>query len=290
MGVRTTTQAVLLVLAIGAGALVVQTKQADDFRFAILGDRTGEAVPGVYREAWKEANGDRPDFIINVGDTVQGGNDRTVDSEWQAAKKLVGAYSHRYRIFFTPGNHDVWSDSSARAYQKYTGRPLHYSFDYGQAHFTILDNSRTESLPDEELIFLRRDLEAHKGQPLKFVFFHRPSWIIPVVLKNPEFPLHRLALQYGVRYVICGHIHAMLAFELDGVSYLSMASSGGHLRDPKTYEQGWFFQHTLVTVRGSKADVVIKELNSPFGQAKVSKPEDWSATGCNIRALAEAAK
>lgn len=139
------------------------------FQFAILGDRTGETVAGVYQEAWRETAAERPAFVVNVGDTIQGGNDATVNAEWRSAWRLLLPY-RRYRVFFTPGNHDVWSAASAEAYEKYTKHPLHYSFDYREAHFTVLDNSRSDDMPASELEFLRNDLEAHKGQRLKFIF------------------------------------------------------------------------------------------------------------------------
>jgi hypothetical protein len=161
-------------------------------------------------------------------------------------------------------------------YERYSRRPLHYSFNYIQAHFTILNNSETDSLTPDELEYLKRDLQANAGQPLKFVFFHRPSWILQAVLKNPNFPLHQIAVEYGVQYVVCGHLHEMLHFQVGPVTYLSMASSGGHLREPKTYETGWFFQHTLVTVHGNSVDFAIKELKPPFGKARISGLEDWS--------------
>ncbi len=116
---------------------------------------------------------------------------------------------------------------------------------------------------------------------IKFVFMHRPSWIVQVVLANPEFPLHQLAKRYGAKYVIAGHIHQMLHFELEDVMYLSMASSGGHLRGTKEYKNGWFFQHTIVTVRDAAADFEIKEVGPPFGQSRVSKPTDWGPAGLN---------
>jgi len=52
--------------------------------------------------------------------------------------------------------------------------------------------------------------------------------------------------------VIAGHIHQMLHFDLDSVMYLSIASSGGHLREDKAYDHGWFFQHTVAHVRANK--------------------------------------
>ena len=79
----------------------------------------------------------------------------------------------------------------------------------------------------------------------------------------------------------------MLHFELDGVTYLSLASSGGHLREPRTYDRGWFFQHTLVTVHGEAADFAIKELSPPFGQSRITTLGDWGATGLKKNGEAE---
>jgi predicted phosphodiesterase len=269
--------ALVVLLALG-GAGIAAFKPADDFAFAILGDRTGEEVEGVYEEAWRETNLERPAFVVTVGDTIQGGSDRRVETEWEEAEAVLGPY-RRYKILFTPGNHDVWSAASARAFVAHSKRPLHYGFDFKQVHITVLDNSRTDDLSTEEIEFLKKDLAAHDKQPVKFIVSHRPSWILQVVLGNPAFPLHQLAARYHVKYVIAGHIHQMLRFELDGVTYLSMASSGGHLRENKTYERGWFFQHTLARVRGNQVDLEIKELERPYGNRRVTRPGDWGAAG-----------
>ncbi len=263
-------------LIIGGG--IKAWSATDEFDFAILGDRTGEAVDGVYEEAWREADIGHPAFVITVGDTIQGGNERTMEREWEEAESIFAPY-RRYKILLTPGNHDVWSTASARAYVTYSKRPLHYGFDYRQVHITVLDNSRADEFSSEELAFLKQDLAAHERQPVKFVFSHRPAWILQAVLGNPAFPLHQLATRYGVKWVIAGHIHQMLRFELDGVTYLSMASSGGHLREDKSYERGWFFQHTVAHVQGNKVSLEIEELRKSFGKGRVSAPGDWGAAG-----------
>ena len=54
---------------------------------------------------------------------------------------------------------------------------------------------------------------------------------------------------------------------VDGVMYLSMASSGGHLREDKSYDHGWFFQHTLAHVRGDQVSFEIKELQKKIEEA-----------------------
>lgn len=245
-----------------------------DFRFAILGDRTGETQPGVYEQVWKEAAAAHPAFVITVGDTIQGLDDASADREWREVKRILAPY--RMPVYLTPGNHDIWSNLSERLFEKYSGHQVHYSFDYAQAHFTILDNSRDDDFSPAELAWLEADLRAHKAQPLKFVFSHRPSWLIRVLLRNPQDPVHRLAKQYGVQYVISGHVHRMIHAAFEGVEYLSMPSAGGHLRGTGKYEDGWFFAHALVDVDASGAHFQIKEIEPA---ARITTPDDWGASG-----------
>jgi Icc protein len=250
----------------------------DSFRFVILGDRTGETQPGVYERVWKQAAAEVPAFVLSVGDTIQGLNDETAETEWRQTQQILAPF-RRFPLYLAAGNHDIWSEYSERLFQKYAKHPPHYSFDYEQAHFTVLDNSRSEELSADELTFLEGDLQAHAAEPVKFIVSHRPSWLIGVMLGNREFPLHQAAKKYGVRYVIAGHVHQMLHIDLDGVTYLSVASSGGHLRASKKYEDGWFFGLTVVEVRGKEASFQIKELGPPYGRARVTTPKDWGNSG-----------
>ena len=275
---------ILLVLCSAAANPATQGSN-DSFHFEILGDRTGSTVPGVFEEAWKEADATQPAFILSVGDSIEGGNDQTAEAEWLQFERIVGA-RHHYQILLAPGNHDIWSAKSETLFVKHARRPHHYGFDYRQVHFTILDNSRGTDGPSaqfspEELDFLKKDLAAHAGAKVKFVISHRPSWLFPVLVGNAQVPFHQIIKQYGVKYVVAGHIHQMLHFELDGVTYLDLASSGGHLRDTKQYERGWFFAHTFVSIEGDSARFTIRELSAPFGKGRVTQPADWGSAGLN---------
>jgi Icc protein len=237
-----------------------------DFRFAILGDRTGRAQAGVYEQVWREIDAERPDFVVNVGDTIEGGNDATVESEWDGLRPLFQRYS-RYPLYFTPGNHDIWSPKSRRVYERETGRPPHYGFDYGGAHFTVLDNSQSDELTAGELDFLEKDLAGSAARNPKFVFFHQPSWLIPVLVQNPDTRLHRIASKYGVTHIVSGHVHKFGRFEMDGIVYLLVGSSGARLRGA-SFEDGWFYHHVLATVRGGEVVLEVKETGRPFGQGR----------------------
>ncbi len=276
----------LVVLAAAAVAATKATPDSNDaFHFEILGDRTGGTVPGVFEEAWKEADATEPAFILTVGDSIEGGNDQTAEAEWLQFGRIV-ALKHHYQLFLTPGNHDIWSAKSETLFVKYARRPHHYGFDYHQAHFTVLDNSQGADGPNaqfsiDELDFLKKDLAAHESAKVKFVISHRPSWLFPVLVGNTQVPFHQIMKQQGVKYVIAGHIHQMLHFELDGVTYLDIASSGGHLRDTKQYERGWFFAHTFVSIEGDSAHFSIRELPAPFGKSRITQPGDWGSAGLN---------
>jgi Icc protein len=246
---------------------------SESFHFVIVGDRTGEAQPGVYEQVWKAIASENPAFVVSVGDTIQGLKDATAETEWRQARQILAPYQ-RLPLYLAPGNHDIWSPASEMLFSKYAHHPPHYSFDSGQAHFTILDNSRSDQLPEAELAFLEQDLKAHAGQPLKFIISHRPSWILKVVLRDPNFPLHQLARKYGVQYVIAGHVHEMLHYTLDGVEYVSVPSAGGHLRASGRYEDGWFFGYTSVDVARSNVAFHIHELHG-----RTTTLSDWSTAG-----------
>ena len=238
---------------------------SNDFRFSILGDRTGEAQPGVYEQVWKEVDRLHPDFVINVGDVIQGGNDATMDQEWRSVQAVWQRY--RYPLYFTPGNHDVWSTGSAKTYEKVTGRPLSYAFDYQGAHFTVLDNSRTDNLSDDQMKFLEQDLAAHRDRNPKFVFFHRPNvWLIPLKFQS-DFPLHHVLREYHVTAVFSGHTHQFVHLEKDGIEYVCVGSSGGHLRGTG-FAAGWFYQHVFAVIKGSGVDLTVKEIDPPLGEGR----------------------
>ncbi|HTA45267.1 MAG TPA: metallophosphoesterase [Bryobacteraceae bacterium] len=245
----------------------------DTFRFVILGDRTGETEDHIYEQIWAEATKTNPAFVVAVGDTIQGLNDTTAETEWRQAEEILALY-HRFPLYLAPGNHDVWDEPSVQLFEKHAGHPLHYSVDYGPAHFTILDNSRSDQFSAGELSFLEQDLKTHASQPLKFIVSHRPSWILSAAARNTDFPLHQIARKYGVRYVIAGHLHELLHFNLEGIDYLSMPSSGGHLRGSAKYEDGWFFGYATADVHENTVDFAIHELDG-----RNTLINDWGPQG-----------
>ncbi|MBM3748481.1 MAG: hypothetical protein FJW34_22100 [Acidobacteria bacterium] len=273
--------ALLAVLAL-LTALAAGPRPQNSFHFSILGDRTGAAQPEVYERVWREIALLGPSFVINVGDTIQGGNDDQAAWQWAEVARVWERHKH-FPLYLVPGNHDIWSDASRRLFQKVAGRPPQYSFDYQNAHFTVLDNSRTRELTEEHLRFLEADLQRHRDRAPKFVFFHVPNWLVFLKLGSGEFPLHQLCRKYGVNYVVSGHGHVLTRLERDGVVYLEVGSSGAGSRpraeSAEYFRRGHFYHHVWVWVRGGKAQFTVKELDGRFGQGRMFSAEAWGPDG-----------
>jgi 3',5'-cyclic AMP phosphodiesterase CpdA len=240
--------------------LAICAAPADSFHFVLLGDRTGEVQPGIFERVWKELAASQPAFVLSTGDTIQGLNDATAEAEWREARRIVEPY-RRIPLYLAPGNHDIWSEASERLFRRYAEHPPHYSFDFGGAHFTVLDNSRSDAWPAGELAWLENDLRERPPEQLKFVLSHRPSWLLDAALGNTSAPLHVMAKRYGVCCVIAGHVHQLIHANLEGITYLSLPSAGGHLRLSGKYEDGWFFGWTGVDVRGKEVQFQVHALD-----------------------------
>ena len=180
----------------------------------------------------------------------------------------------RGRMYFTPGNHDIWSEASRRIYERQTGHPAFYSFNFQNAHFTVLDNSTAGDLSlildDPQMQFLARDLAENRNRDPKFVFFHKPFWLIPVKFQSSQFSFHQLIKKFGLQYVVSGHGHQYVGEMLDGIAYLEAPSSGGKLKG-QGFAQGWFYGHVSVTVKGSSVGITVKETGEPLGRGRSIK-------------------
>jgi len=275
----------LIVLCLFGAALTVRAvpEPRNDFHLAFLGDRTGGAEPQVYGRVWREIELMHPDFVINVGDTIEGGkDDGTVERQWSQFQSIWKRYKH-YPLYFTAGNHDIWSPLSEKLYVRETRFQPNYSFNYQDTHFTVLDNSRTEALAEEQLRFLEEDLKANQNRSPKFVIFHRPYWIETLKARGTDFALHRIAKKYGVGYVISGHGHRFVRMESDGIVYMEVGSSGGTMKgkfvNGEGFAQGCFYHWVWCRVEGSKVALTVKEIDGPLGQGRMFRAEDWDEKG-----------
>ena len=112
----------------------------DNFQFAIIGDRTGGAnVQGTFALAMDQLNLLQPEFVINVGDLIEGYADdkKELDAMWDEAEEVTGKLQMPF--FYTRGNHDVSFPGGKEAWQERLG-PGYYYFVYKDVLFMVLDS------------------------------------------------------------------------------------------------------------------------------------------------------
>ncbi|MBI2844680.1 MAG: metallophosphoesterase family protein [Armatimonadetes bacterium] len=197
------------------------------FSFAVTSETGGYGAynkPNFNEQLFGQLVRYRPDFTVFVGDVV--GSGRTYE-EWDSYFFGPGRNLFVNTPFYLVlGNHELGSP----LYYDFVSYPdpeNYYSFDYGNAHFTVLDCTlgiddlfKKDKIDEKSLYsnpeklafssgspqyeFLLKDLASSKAD-WKFVFFHYP----PYVSGNWEIPGMRVLCpifeKYGVDIVFNSH-------------------------------------------------------------------------------------
>ncbi len=118
----------------------------EDFQFVIIGDRTGGAnQQGTFKLAVSQLNLLQPEFVINVGDLIEGYSDEQAElnAEWDEADAMLNTLDMPF--FRTPGNHDIANRVAQQVWKDRYGA-TYYHFIYKDVLFVVLD---TEDPPRE---------------------------------------------------------------------------------------------------------------------------------------------
>lgn len=131
----------------------------DNFQFVVIGDRTGGAnVQGTFDLAADQIRLLQPEFVINVGDMIEGYSDDPADlnAEWDETDAMLAKMGVPF--FRVPGNHDIANLVAQEVYRERFGA-TYYSFVYGDTLFLVLDS---EDPPREAPEGIRESLELYK--------------------------------------------------------------------------------------------------------------------------------
>lgn len=235
---------------IRSGVLTFRTavRENSAFSFAVIGDT--EARPHINDVIAKAIWGERPHFLVLVGDLTDGGQQHH-KFEWNLEYFLgMNQLVSRVPTFPVPGN----GESDLHWYTRYHSLPLpksHYSFRFGNAEFFMLDSNRPMGPGTEQYQWLERELARSKAR-WKFAAHHHPTytsdeddygdtWKGPSRLGdlNPRsvVPLYE---KHRVDVVFFGHIHG---YERSwpvaggrvnlqrGVRYVQTGGAGGNPED-----------------------------------------------------------
>jgi len=111
----------------------------ENFQFAIIGDRTGGAnQQRTFSLAMDQINLLQPEFVINVGDLIEGYSDdkSELNAEWDGIDSAIGKLQMPF--FRTIGNHDVGIPVTKEVWLERYGSD-YYSFIYDDVLFMVLN-------------------------------------------------------------------------------------------------------------------------------------------------------
>jgi len=131
------------------------------------------------------------------------------------------------------GNHE----GTGQLFVKYFPYPFvagrYWSFDYGPAHFVVVDQYTSYATGSAQLTWIENDL-ASTAKPWKFIYFHEPGWSAgghgnSTSVQNYIQPLCE---QYDVSIVFAGHNHYYARAVVNEIHHVTTGGGGAPLYSP----------------------------------------------------------
>ncbi|NND33479.1 MAG: hypothetical protein HKN76_12885 [Saprospiraceae bacterium] len=205
---------------------------SDQFQFIIVTDRTGGHRPGVFEQAVQKINLLQPEFVMSVGDLIEGYTEDTsiLNAEWNEFSGFIDELQMPF--FYVPGNHDLTNEVMGREYLKRFGR-AYYHFRYKDVLFLCL-NSEDQyrgagrgTISKPQFDYIEETLNEHEDAKYTFVFLHQPLWI----QDDPKYwPQVEALLSERSHTVFAGHYHHYVKRERNRGKYVMLATTGGGSR------------------------------------------------------------
>jgi hypothetical protein len=200
----------------------------DEFQFAIVSDRTGGHRAQVFSRAVARLNLLQPEFVLSVGDLIEGGkkSPKQLDAEWAEFDSYVKQLQMPF--FYVPGNHDVGNTGTDKLWQERYGRRW-YHFVYRKVLFLCLDTDDppgSSSLGKEQVAWARKVLADNADVRWTVVSLHKPVWTYAKEKVAPWLAIEK-SLADRPYTVFCGHVHRYQKFVRQGRNYYQLATTGG---------------------------------------------------------------
>lgn len=253
-------------------------KKPAPFTFVVFGDNRPASetlpLPDAFKQIVAEVRSLHPAFMVTTGDLIYGSatDQALVQKEYDEALSLVRTVG--VPIYFAAGNHEIRGSAANEAlYRQRVCKDLYYSFDYGTAHFVVLD---TDIVGQEHRIMgaqfdaLEQDLRRAQGRARHiFVFMHQQPFPVSLHIGSSldVYPADRdkfqaLLEKYHVEALITGHEHLYDDSMRGGVREIIAGGAGAPLCPSS--RGGSFYHYLVITIDGDKTYINVVKPGSVF--------------------------
>jgi len=240
------------------------------FFFVVFGDtRTRH---DVHKRVADRILEEHPEFVLHTGDLVASGN---AAGDWDRFFEIEKDLLRNTPFYPTPGNHEQNAAVFFRYFSFPGGDGHHYSFDWGGAHFAVIDTNEIGVTPQEKAAFLQAQADwlqadlARNRRPLVFVWMHAPLYTgIPdrrAGAAKLAAVIEPVLVKGRVAAVFAGHDHNYQHHVHSGIDYLVAGGGGAPLYEltptPETMVKGVVTDNYVrVRVNGASAAIEAVDL------------------------------
>lgn len=218
----------------------------DEFQFAIVADRTGRHRPGVFEKGLDKLNLLRPEFVMCVGDLIEGytKDEAEIDQQWDEIESFTSKLHAPF--FYVPGNHDLSNAVQARKWRERFG-DAYYHFVYRGVLFLCVNTYDPESrISPEQIASFGKALKENPDARWTCVFMHEPLWTYD---KPTGWDAVEKLLADRAYTVFAGHSHMYTKYVRHDRRYIVLATTGGGRKSELTGTELGSFDHvTWVTM------------------------------------------
>lgn len=225
----------------------------DKYRFVIISDLTGGEKPGVFESVVEKINQLAPDFVMCVGDLVDGYtlDPAVMKEQWENFHHHLSKLKSPF--FYMPGNHDVANSMLFNEWIRQYGYD-YYSFYMGKTLFLIMncyESPEEGVLSDKQVNYFKSVLQAHNPADPVCIFSHPPLW--DLYHKKGLNELKPLFYQYHTTFFF-GDDHRYLKKEFNGRPHYMLSNTGGGF-DKENINLGIFNHIFWVTASEGKLTI-----------------------------------
>ena len=214
-----------------------------NFQFVVVTDRTGGMRPGIFEQGVEKVNLLQPEFVLSVGDLIQGYTEDVdeIKRQWDEFDEFVKRLNMPF--FYVVGNHDITNKIMEDIWKERLGS-TYYHFVYHDVLFLCLnseeglDAHRSSFFSEQQRAYVQQALADNPDVRWTMVFLHKPVWLaqesenedVKQQIEKSGWSEIESMLQGRKHTVFAGHIHRYTHRTRNNSKYITLATTGGGSR------------------------------------------------------------